>query len=93
MNKTSRGDRGAKGVGSVPEITMGEAAKLAGVPRRTLSYAALRGHLAARKIGRQYVTSEAAVRSWLRSRAHVPTRRPKRHWRSGASVEKNVAPM
>ena len=69
----------------VREITLGQAATWAGVPRRTLSYAAMQGHLVARKTGRQYVTTEADVRKWLRSRAHVPTRRPKQQWRTKAT--------
>ena len=57
-------------------LSVGEASRLFGVPRATLSVAAREGRLDARKVGKGYVTTAAAVRAWLRASRHRPGPRP-----------------
>ncbi len=60
-------------LGLVPgEISLGEAAERFNVSRSTLTYAAQRGHLVARKIGAQWVTTAPDVETWLAHGKHVP---------------------
>jgi excisionase family DNA binding protein len=74
-------DGGPEGAGSVHAqaaglLSVGEASRLFGVPRATLSVAAREGRLDARKVGKGYVTTAAAVRAWLRDARHRPGPRP-----------------
>lgn len=49
-------------------MTLAQAAEYAGVPRRTLAYAAKQGYLRARRLGpRTWVTTRSAVDEWLHS--------------------------
>lgn len=57
-------------------ISVGEASRLFGIPRATLSVAAREGRLDARKVGKGYVTTPAAVRDWLRGARRRPGPRP-----------------
>ena len=59
-------------------LSVGEASRLFGIPRATLSVAAREGRLDARKVGKGYVTTAAAVRAWLRGARHRPGPRPGR---------------
>ena len=51
---------------------MGDAAARYGISRSTLTAAAQRGHLEARKIGNMWVTTPAAVERWRAIGKHVP---------------------
>jgi hypothetical protein len=57
-------------------ISVGEASRLFRIPRATLSVAAREGRLDARKVGKGYVTTAAAVRNWLREARRRPGPRP-----------------
>ena len=57
-------------------ISVGKASRLFCVPRATLSVAARDGRLDARKVGRGYVATPAAVRAWPRGALRRPGPRP-----------------
>lgn len=60
-------------------LTLTTAAKQTGIPARTLRYAAMRGNLKARLIGKTWVTTPAAIEAWRsdpRYRKNVTKREP-----------------
>lgn len=52
-------------------ISLAEAAKLSGFTQDYLKKAAQRGRLKAKKIGRNWVTTAAAVEQYKNSRSHI----------------------
>jgi len=57
-------------------MTLGEAATRYGAPVSTLRYAAAHGHMKARKLGKQWVVTGAAVEQWQAHGKHAPGPRP-----------------
>lgn len=57
-------------------ITMAQAAVYAGVPRRTVNEAAKRGHLKAKRVGYQWVTTRRDVDAWKQSPLKRASRTP-----------------
>jgi excisionase family DNA binding protein len=67
------------------ELTLREAAERFDISGRTLRYAAAQGHLQARRLGNQWVTSVAAVGEWIAHGKHAPGRPSTRASASGPS--------
>jgi excisionase family DNA binding protein len=60
------------------EQALGDLAARFGVSRRTLNQAALTGQLPARRTGKIWLTTPAAVDAWLKASRHRPGRTPQR---------------
>ena len=60
------------------EQALGDLAARFGLSRRTLNQAALRGHLPARRVGYQWLSTPAAVDAYLKGARHRPGRTPQR---------------
>ena len=60
------------------EQALGELALRFGVSRRTLNQAAITGHLPARRVGYQWLSTPASVEAWLKGARHRPGRTPQR---------------
>ena len=61
------------------EQALGDLAARFGVSRRTLNQAAITGQLPARRTGKIWRTTPAAVEAWLKGARHRPGRTPQRH--------------
>jgi excisionase family DNA binding protein len=59
-------------------ITLVEAAARLELNERTLRRAAKDGHLETRRSGKVWLTTQAAVETWLRGARHRPGRKPQR---------------
>jgi excisionase family DNA binding protein len=60
------------------EQALGDLAARFGVSRRTLNQAAITGQLPARRTGKIWLTTPAAVDAWLKAARHRPGRTPQR---------------
>jgi hypothetical protein len=60
------------------EQALGDLAAHFGLSRRTLNQAALTGQLPARRTGKIWLTTPAAVEGWLKAARHRPGRTPQR---------------
>src|SRR4051794_19251259 len=72
------------------EQALGGLAAHFGISRRTLNQAALTGHLPARRVGHQWLSTPAAVEAWLKAARHRPGRKPQR--RAPDAVPTSSAP-
>lgn len=61
-------------------IPLSEAAAISGLTQEHLALLARRGRLAARKVGRDWLTTQAAVEAYL-GNAHLRSRNPRKNSR------------
>jgi hypothetical protein len=72
------------------EQALGDLAARFGLSRRTLNQAALRGHLPARRVGYQWLSTPAAVDAYLKGARHRPGRTPQRRPPAAPTPEPQV---